>query len=102
STETKQHVVALFEDLDASILAVGENTGHTVNTKEIIGHLQMLADKRDVHVAFDGSCIPWIATTNSVMEVRASMFRDRRADIFTLEVDATTKRKMLDLHFEPQ
>lgn len=101
SAETKQYIAVQIEDIDAGILSISENTGHTVNTKEAIGHIQTVADNKALHVNHDGTAIPIIATANAATEVRASLFRPGRADTYTHVVPTDVKRAIVDEVFRP-
>lgn len=104
SHATKQHVTALFDDIDHSILSIGETgtTGHTVNTADMVGHLQALSQSRMTHTCFDGTAIPFLATSNDASKMAPSLMRLGRAVTFTHEVNDKAKLELARHHFQPQ
>lgn len=101
SRDTGQYTAVLFEDVDTGALTISENTGHTVNTLDTIGHLQFLADNKHIHVNFDKTTIPFIATANAASEVRASLFRDMRAETYTHVMPEPVKELIAQQIFAP-
>lgn len=102
SASSKTHIAVLFDDVDHSTLSVaGDNVGHTVNTGTMVGHLQHLSHARDVHVCFDGTCIPFLATSNAADRIAPSLFRDMRAKRVVHVVSESTKQELAHRLFRP-
>ena len=76
-------IVIVLNDFDLGIINLGKDTGHTVNTGLLIGQLQHYADNTHLGRNADGSAIGFIVTGNDFSHVRASLFRDRRATLYT-------------------
>lgn len=79
SADHKRRVVCQIDDIDLSIMAVGENTGHTVNSQLLINEFMALADNRHLYRNGDGSNIGFIMTVNDATGMRESLHRPGRA-----------------------
>lgn len=101
SRANKQPIAVLFDDIDHSTLSVGDNTAHTVNTADMIGHLQNLSGNRNLHTTFAGLPIPFLATANAADRIAPSLFRQMRAKIVTHAVDENTKLELAHRLFKP-
>lgn len=101
SRANKMHIAVMFDDIDHSTLSVGDNTGHTVNTADMIGHLQALSSNRALHVTYTGLPIPFLATANAADRIAPSLFRQMRAKVVTHTVDTTTKLELAHKLFAP-
>ena len=102
SRANKLPITVMFDDIDHSTLSVGENTGHTVNTGDMVGHLQALSSNRTLHVTHTGLPIPFLATANAADRIAPSLFRQMRAKVVTHTVDDTTKLELAHTLFAPQ
>ncbi|MGD9803882.1 MAG: AAA family ATPase [Hyphomicrobiaceae bacterium] len=97
----QQPIAAFFDDVDHSTLTVGDNTGHTVNTADVIGHLQNLSGNRRLHVTHAGLPIPLLATANDASRIAPSLFRQMRAKVITHTVEPETKHALARSLFAP-
>lgn len=94
-------IAVMFDDIDHSTLSVGDNTAHTVNTADMIGHLQALSSNRALHVTYTGLPIPFLATANAADRIAPSLFRQMRAKVVTHTVDDNTKLELAHKLFAP-
>lgn len=84
----REPIAVLFDDVDASILAVNDNVGRTTATASASGYLQFIADHHELFTDFMGCAIPLFMTANAAgQDIRPSLFREGRAIVRTFRRD---------------